>query len=171
MFGDLSTTWFSREKCVFYAYWTVFKNFSVFPWTFVTVHCLPRLSLSNSPCHSKKTTIVVHHFYFNLQKKGMGFLILTKYFMFLALISLIFELMLNFENPEFQIWVGFILMSLLNVYCCHWVYDTWYTCFCVFFSFFSSISCLYCTVHFMLVLECHNDSYLWLYGVHWLHCT
>lgn len=38
----------------------------------------------------------LHHFYFNLQEKGMGFLILTIYFMFFALDFLICELLLKF---------------------------------------------------------------------------
>ena len=138
----------------------------------MNIHCLPRLYLSQT----HHGTLEEHPLLFIIstsifKKKGMGFLIFSKYFIFLASISLIFELMLSFENLKFRIWVGFIWLRLLNVYCCHWEYDTWYTCFCVCFSFFSIISCLCCIVHFMLVVECHNDSYLWLCGVHWLHST
>ena len=69
------------------------------------------ISLSNSPCLSLKTSIVDYLFYFNLQEKGMGFLILTKSFMIIALFSWICEL-LRFELYVARIWLGLCLLSL-----------------------------------------------------------
>ena len=101
----------------------------------------------------------------------MGFLIFSKYFMFIALISWIVELFFSLEIYDVQIWVGFTLLSWLNGLCWLWLYDACFTCFHGWFLFLSCVSCLYCDVHFMLLVDCHNDSYLWLCGAHRLHCT
>ena len=56
--GDLLATWLSHEHRVFCANRSVFEPFSVFPRIFLTVHCLPHFKpLSNSPCHSRRTSI------------------------------------------------------------------------------------------------------------------
>ena len=44
----------------------------------------------------------------------MGSLLFTKYFMFIALISWIFELLLRFGIYDVRIWVGVILLSLIE---------------------------------------------------------
>ena len=109
--GDLYATWYNCEKCVFYAFWIVFKNFQFFPQTFVTIHCLPRLYLSQTHRVTLEKPPFFHHFNFNLQEKGMGFLILTKSFMIIALFSWICEL-LRFELYVARIWLGLCLLSL-----------------------------------------------------------
>ena len=49
-------TCFTREKQVFCVLKTVFKIvFQFFPRIFVTVHCLPHFSLSNTPCLTSKS--------------------------------------------------------------------------------------------------------------------
>ena len=138
----------------------------------MTVHLSsPFIPLLNPPCFSHKPPLLFIISTSIVKKKVWVFLFSLDISCFLPWFLWFFELMFSFEKLEFRIWVGFIRLSLLNVYCCHWEYDACYTCFCVCFSFFSSISCLCCAMHFMLVIECHNDSYLWLCGVHWLHCT
>ena len=91
--GDLSVTWFSREKRVFCILRTVFKTFQLsleLLWLFIVfpVYTSLKLTVSLSKNHHCCSS-----FLFNLQEKGMGFLILTKYFMFIALFSWIFELL------------------------------------------------------------------------------
>ena len=44
----------------------------------------------------------------------MGFLIFSKYFMFIAMISWIFELLLRFGIYDVRIWVRVILLSLIE---------------------------------------------------------
>ena len=101
----------------------------------------------------------------------MGFLIFSKYFMFIALISWVVELLLSLEIYDVWIWVGFILLSWLNRLCWLWLYDACFACFHGWFLFLSCVSCLYYDVYFMLLVDYHNDSYLWLCGAHRLHCT
>ena len=84
------TTWFSCKKCVFCALRTVFPS-NIFDYS---------LSCPFIPFSNPRVSHINHHccssFYFNIQEKGMGFLILTKYFMFVALLSWICELLLRF---------------------------------------------------------------------------
>ena len=44
----------------------------------------------------------------------MGFLIFSKYFMFISLISWIVELLLRLEIYDVRIWFGFIFVSLVD---------------------------------------------------------
>ena len=117
----------------------------------------------------------IHHFssspLLQTTRKGMGFSSFSKYFIFIALDFLIFELMLSFEKLEFRIWVGSFCWVWLNGFYWLWQFDVCFACFHGWFSFLSCVSCLYCAVHFMPLVDCHNDSYLWLCGVHRLHCT
>ena len=74
------------------------------------------ISLSNSPCLSLKTSIVDYLFYFNLQEKGMGFLILSSYFMFIAFIFLNFKLVWRFEicDDSDMGWVIFVTFDCMD---------------------------------------------------------
>ena len=56
-FGDLLATWLNRENRLFCTNRSVFKRFSVFPWTFVTIHCLSCLNLFLN--HSVHTQILI----------------------------------------------------------------------------------------------------------------
>ena len=77
----------------------------------MTVHCLPRLYLSQTHLVTLKKPPFFHHFSFNLQEEGMGFLILTKYFMFIALFSWICVLLLRYKLYVARIWVGFVFVE------------------------------------------------------------
>ena len=66
--------------------------------------------LSNKPPFSLSSL-------FQTSRKGMGFLFFSKHFMFIAFDFLVFELLLRFEKCDVVIWVGFILLSLLNGFC------------------------------------------------------
>ena len=68
--GNLFATWFSHEKCVFYALGTVFKILSIFPSFILTIHCLVRSSLSQTHRVTlKKSNVFLHHLFFKLQEK------------------------------------------------------------------------------------------------------
>ena len=85
--GDWLVTCINREKCVFCVLKTVFKTFSVFPSNFCDCSLSsPFLSLKHSMSHFKKH-LFLHHSFSNLQEKGMGFLCLTSFFMFLMYFS------------------------------------------------------------------------------------
>ena len=169
--GDLNATWLSRENRVFCANRSVFKTFWVFPRTFVIVHCLPRFYLSQTHWVTLEKPPFVHHFNFNLQEKGMGFLILTIYFMFFALDFLICELLLSIVIYGVSGMGWFILLSLFDwvlwglikwclIYLIPWM------CLCfehvIYFN-------LCCAMHFMLVVICLKDSFLCFWGFHRLH--
>ena len=80
--GDLLATCYSREKRVFCVSKTVFKTFSVFSSNFGDCSLSsPFLSLKHSMSHFKNHSFL-HHFFSNLQEKGMGSLCLTSFFMF-----------------------------------------------------------------------------------------
>ena len=85
--GDLLATCISREKRVFCVSKTVFKTFLVFPSNICDCSLSsPFLSLKHSMSHFKNHSFL-HHFFSNLQEKGMGFLCLTSFFMFLVCFS------------------------------------------------------------------------------------
>ena len=99
--GDMFATHSSREKCVFCAnrviFKTVFKNYSVsLASCACSLSCLPlplpksQFSLTKPPFSSS----ILHQ----SSRKGMGFLLFSKYFMFLALEFLDFVFLLRFEN-------------------------------------------------------------------------
>ena len=76
--------------------WSVFKTFGFSLEHFQLFIVLSfQLSLKLTMSLSK-TFIFLHHFNFNLQEKGKGFLIFAKYFMFFALDFLICKLLLKF---------------------------------------------------------------------------
>ena len=89
VFGDILATYLSREKRVLCTVRAILKSFSVFPRTFVTIHFLSQLSLSQT----LRVTLFEPHFCFissqNLQEKGMGSLSLTQFFLFLSFSLLI----------------------------------------------------------------------------------
>ena len=118
VFGDLFATHFSRENRVLCALRTVFKNFSIFSSLTFTVHCLVRSSLSQTHRVSLKNPSFSSSSLLQTSRKGMGFLFFSKYFMFIAFDSLVFELLLRFEKHDVRIWVRFILLSVLNGICC-----------------------------------------------------
>ena len=104
--GDLFATHFNREKRLFCALRTIFKNFSVFPhsfWLFIVLsihlsHKLTMFSLKNPPFSSSSLL--------QTSRKGMGFLFFSKYFMSIAFDVLIFEFLLRFENMMFKYGLG-----------------------------------------------------------------
>ena len=106
--GDLFATWFSCEKCVSCALRTVF------PRTFLIVHCLVCTSLSQTHRVSLKDPPFSSSSQLQSSKKGMGFLIFSKYSMFIVLDFLIFELMLSFEKLEFRILVWVYLTEFVK---------------------------------------------------------
>ena len=77
----------------------------------MAVYCLPCFYLSQTHRVTLEKPPFVHHFNFNLQEKGMGFLLLTKYFMFIALLSWFCELLLRFELYGAQLWVWFMFVE------------------------------------------------------------
>ena len=112
--GDLFATWFSHEKRMFCALRTVFKTFQFSLehfWLFIVF--LIRLSHILTMFHSQ-----IHHFssssLLQTSRKGMGFLIFSKYSMFIVLDFLIFELMLSFEKLEFRILVWVYLTEFVK---------------------------------------------------------
>ena len=80
----------------------------------MTVHCLPRVYLSQIHRVTLEKPSFVHQFNFNLKEKGMDFLILTLYFMFFALDFLICELLLGIVIYGVSTMGWFILLSLFD---------------------------------------------------------
>ena len=77
--GDLSQSRKMRVLCFEDSF---LKTFSIFPSNFCDCSLSsPFLSLKHSVSHFKKHSFL-HHFFSNLQEKGMGFLYLTSFFMF-----------------------------------------------------------------------------------------
>ena len=134
--GDLFMTHFSRDNHMFCTLRIILKkNFSVFPrsfWLFIilSVHLSHKLTvfLSKNPPFSSSLL--------QTSRKGMGFLFFSNYFMFIAFDFLVFELLLRFEKCDVWIWVGFILLSLLNGFCWYWKYNACFTCLHAYVSFF-----------------------------------
>ena len=93
-----------------------FKNlFCVFTRTLVTIHCLPRLNLSQTHRVSKKKTPFSLKSQLQSSKKGIGFHTITTYFIFLALFFLICELFLSI------VILGVSVMGWVHI-CCVWVF-------------------------------------------------
>ena len=78
------------------------------------VLCLPRVYLSQTHRVTLEKPLFIHQFNFNLQEKGMGFLILTLYFMLFALDFLICELLLGIVIYGVSAMGWFILLSLFD---------------------------------------------------------
>ena len=97
-----------------------FQKLFSFPSFTLTVHCLVRSSLSQTHRVSLKNPPFSSSSLLQTSRKGMGFLFFSKYFMFISFFSLVFELLLRFEKCDVRIWVGFILLSLLNGVFCFW---------------------------------------------------
>ena len=142
----------------------------------MTIHCLPHFnSLSNSPCHYRKTSIFIISTS-NLQGKGMGFLIFAKNFMFIALLSWIFELLLGSEKYSVRTWVWFILLNefdwvlvILIVRCLSHCFSSW--CLCSKLCFITMLLCAY-HVHgrvsqwqLFVTVWCSIITLYWLIGV------
>ena len=106
--GDLFATWFSCEKCMSCALRTVF------PRTFLIVHCHVRTTFSQTHHVLLKNPLFSSFSQLQSSRKGMGFSSFSKYFMFIALDFLIFELMLSFEKLEFQILVWVYLTEFVK---------------------------------------------------------
>ena len=140
--GDLSVTWFSREKCVFCILRTIFKTFQFsleLLWLFIVfpVYTSLKLTVSLSKNHHFCSS-----FLFNPQEKGMGFLILTKYFMFIALFSWIFELLrfVIYDDSDMGwvrvcwVWVFFFILILgCQIFLISWL---------IFILEFTDLSCV-----------------------------
>ena len=90
--------------------------FNFFPWTSVTVHCLPYLKHSQT---HRVTHWTNFHFYIistqNIQEKGMSFLFFSTNFMFYVLFTWICELLIWFEIFVVSV------MGWMNV-CCAWIF-------------------------------------------------
>ena len=70
--GDFLATWLSRENRMFCLNRSVFffkKNFSVFPRTFLTVHCLPYLKHSQTHRVTFEQTSIFTSFQLKIRKK------------------------------------------------------------------------------------------------------
>ena len=67
--GDLLETWLNRENRVFCANRSVFKRFQFFPRTFVTIHCLPYLKLSQTHRVTLEQTSIFTSFQLKIFKK------------------------------------------------------------------------------------------------------
>ena len=136
VFGDLFATYFNRRNHVFCTLRTVFKNFSIFPRS---LSC-PFISLTNSPCFSKKSTIFFIISTSNF-KKRYEFSIFLKVFHVYSLWFLFFWVVVEIWKMwcsnmgwvycvEFVIWVLLILIIWCLIYMFSWLllifeYDTW----------------------------------------------
>ena len=125
-FGDLLASQLSCKNRVFcinrVKSQTVFKNFSVFPHiTCTDLSCLPLLlpkpplSLTNPPFSS------------SIFKKGMGFLLFSMYFKFLALVFFDFVYMLRYGNMVVAYGFVDVLMSMIYGFCWYNAYSTCFT--------------------------------------------
>ena len=152
-----------------------FKNFSVFPWTFFTVHCLVRSyhsqTHSQTHCVSRKNLHCSSSSQLQSSRKGMDFLIFSSYFVFIAFVFLIFESLWRFEISDDSDlgWVYFCEFDWMRFVDYDYVMLVTHA-FMVVSHCWSCVSCLCCAVHIMLIVG-HNGGYLWLCGVHRLHCT
>ena len=167
-FGDLFVTHISRKNRVFCTLRIVFKNFSVFPWTFwlfivLSVHLSHKLTVFSLKIHHFSSSSLLQ-----TSRKGMGFLFFSKYFMFIAFDFLIFEFLLRFENMMFEYGLGnfFFLLSLLYGFCWSWLYDAYFTCFHAYFSFLSCIFCWCYVVHIISMVKCLIGIFLYSWGFH-----
>ena len=79
----------------------------------------PFFSLLNSPCSLKNPPFSSSSLH-QSSRKGMGFVIFSMYFLFIALDFLDFEFLLSFEKYDVRIWFGYILLSLLYGFYWFW---------------------------------------------------
>ena len=98
--GVLATDWrlvsVVKNRC--FAFQRQFlKLFQFFPRIFVTVHCLPHFSLSNTPCLTSKSIHLLHHLILRSSRKRYRFSLSHLIFHVLIIIFLIFKLSLWFE--------------------------------------------------------------------------
>ena len=96
------------------------KKKSVFPcsfWLFIvlSIHLSHKLTVFLTKIRQFSSSSLLQ-----TSRKGMGFLFFSKHFIFITFDFLIFELLLRFEKCDVWIWVGFILLSLLNGCCWYW---------------------------------------------------
>ena len=134
--GDLFAAHSSREKRVFCAlrviFKAVFQNFSVLLhllWLFV-------VSLFQTHRVYSQNLHFLHHLFTNLQEQGMGFLIFSKYFMFLAFDFLDFVFLLSFENIILNMVYGYFVeidVWVLLVFGCD-AYNTCSSCVLLIFE-------------------------------------
>ena len=128
----------------------VYKNFSVFPLHHIYTPCLV--------CHSCSQNL---HFLHQSSRKGMGFLLFSMYFKFLALVFLDFVYMLRYGNMILLMfwWVrymGFVgIMLILHVL---------HVCS----SFLCIVLCFVLFVHAMFMIKCLLDVFVCLFGFHWV---
>ena len=157
----------TRVLCIMGLFQDSVQKLFSFPSHIVTVHCLP---LPNSPCSLSKTP-----FFFIISspifKNRYGFSIFLEVFhisnpWFLGLCVL-----LSFEKYVVRIWFRYILLSLMNGVCGFSTYYAFNTWFHVCFSFLSSLSCLCCVVHIMLIVKRLIDTFLCLWELHRFRCT
>ena len=91
----------------------IFKSFSVFPWTFVTVHLLSKLSPSQT---LRAPTSILHCCIFSaqiLQVTGMGFQFWTHFYLILCF------------SPWFFAYVYDLEMGLCFGYCSMFMLSLW----------------------------------------------
>ena len=110
----------------------------------------------------------------------MGFLIFATNFMFIALLSWIFELLLGFEKYSVRTWVWFILLNefdwvlvILIVICLSHCFSYW--CLCSKLCFITILLCAY-HVHgrvsqwqLFVTVWCSVITLYWLIGIDLVH--
>ena len=130
----------------------------------------PFLSLTNSPCLLQNppfSSASLHQY----SRTRFGFSYFLKDFHVSSLWFLGLCVLLSIEKYVVRIWFGYSLLSLLIGICLFSTYYAFNTWFHVCFSFFSSLSCLCCVVHIMLIVKCFIDTFLCLWELHRLRCT
>ena len=137
--SNLENRVFCTMRVIFRA---VFKNFSFFPrllWLFI-------VSLFQTHRVYSQNLHFLHHLFTNLQEQGIGYLIFSKYFMFLAFHFLDFLFLLSFENMMSEYGLGIFCwvcyLGFVGFGCMLPTIHVLHACF----SFLSSMSCLCCVV-------------------------
>ena len=88
----------AKKACFAQYFQDSFQKLFVFPSHLVTIHCLVRPSLFENHHFHTQNPPFSSSFLYQSPRKGMGFLLFSKYFMFLALEFLDFVFLLRFEN-------------------------------------------------------------------------
>ena len=96
---------------------SIFKKFSIFPWTFCDYSLSSSLEpLSNSPCHSQKPPFLLH-FNFNSSRKRYGFSLSHYIFHVLSFIFLSFWVVFSiwFLGVSIMGWVIFVEFECMGL--------------------------------------------------------
>ena len=89
--GDLLATHFSLKKHMFCVSKTISLNFFSFSLDFLWLFTVFPISFLTETNPNTPQTPFLHHFFSNLQEKGMGFLCLTSFSMFWVCFSYFYE--------------------------------------------------------------------------------